>query len=123
MALLTPGGKTGRLAQCLGNTEQPSRAFSLNLTSGTTAAGPGSSGSVTNVVPRQVAMDEDANQQITAGSFSDRKRLTGSQKRKLRRQALRVNEAASGAAAAQSPEAGRVAPRRGNGSKDTPRKG
>ena len=31
----------------------------------TVAAGPGSSGSGTNVVPRQVAMEEDANQQAT----------------------------------------------------------
>ena len=76
----------------------------------TVAAGPGSSGSGTNVVPRQVAMEEHVNQQATAGASSDRKRLTGSQKRKLRWQALRLNEAASGAAAAQSPEAGMVAP-------------
>ena len=71
----------------------------------TVAAGPGSSGSGTNVVPRQVAMEEDSNQQTTAGSYSDRKRLTGSQKRKLRRQALRANEAAGGATALQSPVA------------------
>ena len=64
-------------------------------------------------------MKEDANQQATAGASSDRKRFTGSQMRKLRRQALRVNEAASGAAAAQSPVAGRVAPKRRKGSKDT----
>ena len=51
----------------------------------TVAAGPGSSGSGTNVVPQQIAMDEDTNQQVTAGTSSDRKRLTGSQKRKLRR--------------------------------------
>ena len=69
----------------------------------TVAAGPGSSGSDTNVVPRQVAMEEDANQQATAGTSSDRKRLTGSQKRRLRRPALRANEAASGATALQSP--------------------
>ena len=66
----------------------------------TVAAGPGSSGSGTNVVHRQVAMEENANQQATAGASFDRKRLTVSQKRKLRRQALRVNEAASSAAAA-----------------------
>ena len=66
----------------------------------TVAAGPGSSESGTNVVPQQVAMEEDVNQQATAGSSSDRKRLTGSQKRKLRWLALRTNEAASGAAAA-----------------------
>ena len=86
----------------------------------TVAAGPGSSGSGTNVVPRQVAMEEDGNQQATTGASSGRKRLTGSQKRKLRRQAFRANEAASGAAAAQSPEASRVAPKRRKGSKDTP---
>ena len=86
----------------------------------TVAAGPGSSGSGTNVGPQQVAMEEDAYQQATAGASSDRKRLTGSQKRKLRRQALRVNEAASGATVAQSPEAGRVVPKRRKGSKDTP---
>ena len=86
----------------------------------TVAAGPGFSGSGTNVVPRQVATEDDANQQATAGASSDRKRLTGSQKRKLRRQALRVNEATSGATAAQSLEAGRVAAKRRKGSKDLP---
>ena len=54
----------------------------------TVAADSGSSGSGTNVVLRQVAMVEDANQQTTAGAFSERKRLTVSQKRKLRRQVL-----------------------------------
>ena len=72
----------------------------------TVAAGPGSSGSGTNVVPWQVVTEKDANQQATAGAFSDRKRLTGSQKRKQRQRALRVNEVASAAAAAQSSEAG-----------------
>ena len=48
----------------------------------TVAAGPGSSGSGTNVVPRKIAMVEDTNQQATAGTSSDRKRFTGSQKRK-----------------------------------------
>ena len=48
-------------------------------------------------------MEEDANQQVTAGAFPDRKRITGSQERKLWRQALRANEAASGAKALQSP--------------------
>ena len=86
----------------------------------TVAAGPGSSGSGTNVVLRQVAMEEDANQQATAGASSDRKRLTGSQKRKLRRQALHVNEAASGATALQSPVARGVAPKRRKGSLKTP---
>ena len=37
------------------------------------AAGPGSSGSGTNVVPQQIAMEGDANQQVTAGTSSDRK--------------------------------------------------
>ena len=48
------------------------------------ATSPGSSGSGTNVVFRQVAMEKDANQQATARAFFDRKRLTGSQKRNLR---------------------------------------
>ena len=48
------------------------------------AACSGSSGSGTNVVHRQVAMEEDANQQATSGASSDSKKLTGSQKRKLR---------------------------------------
>ena len=57
----------------------------------TVVAGPGSSGSGTNLIPRQVAMEEDANQQVTAGASSDRKRLTGSQERKQRRQVLFAN--------------------------------
>ena len=89
----------------------------------TVAAGPGSSGSGTNVVPRQVAMEEDANQQATAGTSSDRKGLSGSQKRKLRRQALRANEEASGAAAAQSPEAAGWPPRDARALRTPPRKG
>ena len=64
----------------------------------TVAAGPGSSGSGTNVVPHQIAMEEDANQQVTFGTSSDRKRLTGSEKRKLLWQALLANEAACSAA-------------------------
>ena len=67
-------------------------------------------------------MEEDANQEATPGASFDRKRLTGSQIRKLRRQSLRVNEDASGAAAIQSLEAGRVAPKRLKASKNTPRK-
>ena len=47
----------------------------------TVAAGPGSSGSVTNVVPREIAMVEETNQQAPAGAFSDKKRLSGTQKR------------------------------------------
>ena len=43
----------------------------------TVAAGPGSPGWGTNVVPQQIAMEEDANQQVTARSSSDRKRLKG----------------------------------------------
>ena len=89
----------------------------------TVSAGPGSSGSGTNVVPQQIAMEEDANQQVTAGTSSDRKRLTGSQKRKLRRQALRANEAACSTAALQSPVASTVAPKRRKDSKDTPPQG
>ena len=76
----------------------------------TVVAGPGSSGSGTNVVPHQIATEEDANQQVTAGTSSDRKRLTGSQKRKLRRQALRANEAACSAASLQSPVASTTVP-------------
>ena len=45
---------------------------------------------------------------------------TGSQKRKLRRQGFRTNEAASGATALQSPVARGVAPKRRKGSKNTP---
>ena len=87
------------------------------------AAGPGSSGSGTNVVPQQLAMEEDGNQQVTAGTSSDRKRFTGSQKRKLRRQALRANEANCSAVALQSPVASTVAPKRRKDSKDTPPQG
>ena len=79
---------------------------------------PGSSGSGTNEIPRQVAIEEDANQQATAGASSDRKKLTGSQKRKQRRQALRANKATSGATAFQSPVASGVAAKRRKGSKD-----
>ena len=89
----------------------------------TVAAGPGSCESGTNVVPRQVAMEEDANLLITAGTSSNRKRLTWTQKRKLRRQALRANEAASGATALESPVASRLAPKRRKDSKDTPPEG
>ena len=74
----------------------------------------------TNVVPHQIAMEKDANQQVTVGASSDIKRLTGSQKRKLRRQALRANEAACSAAALQSAVASTVAPKRRKDSKDTP---
>ena len=50
---------------------------------------------------------------------SNRKRLTGSQKRKLRRQALRENEACSGTISLQSPVARGVTPKRRKCSKDT----
>ena len=50
----------------------------------TVVAGPGSSGMGTNVVPRQIAIKEDASQQAIARASSDRKRFTGFQKRKLR---------------------------------------
>ena len=86
----------------------------------TVAADSSSSALGTNLVPRQVVMDEDANQQATAGASSDRKRITGSQKRKLRRQALHANEAPSDATDLQFLEASRVATKRRKGSKDTP---
>ena len=86
----------------------------------TVVAGPGSSRSGTNVVPRVIAMVEDTNQQTTAGASFDRKRLIGSQKRKLRRQALDANEGASSATALQSPVSREVAPKRRKGSKDYP---
>ena len=90
----------------------------------TVAAGPVSSGSGTTVVPQQIAMEKGANQQVTAGTSFDRKRLTGSQKRKLRRQALRANEAACRAAALQSPAARTGAPLRDERTLRTlPRKG
>ena len=89
----------------------------------TVAAGPGFAGSGTIVVPRQVAIKEDANHQATAGASSERKRLIRSQKRKLRRQALRANEAASNAIAPKSPMVSRVGPNRRKGSKDTPTEG
>ena len=50
----------------------------------TVAAGPGISGSDTNVVSRQIAIKEYGNHQATAVASSDKKRLTGFQKRKLR---------------------------------------
>ena len=58
-----------------------------------------------------------------AGTSSDRKRLTGSQKRKLRRQSLRANEAACSAAALQSPVVSTMAPKRRKDSKDSPPQG
>ena len=73
----------------------------------------------TNVVPRQVAMEEDTDQQATAGVPSVRKGIIRSQKRKLWRQALRANEAASGATALQSPVARRVGPKRQKSSNGT----
>ena len=81
------------------------------------AAGLGSSGSGANVIPRQIAMVDDTNQQATAGASTDRKRLIAFQKRKLRRQALRANEAASSATALQSPVVRAVARKRRKGSK------
>ena len=70
------------------STNPPLQSAPVESQMQTVAAGPGSSGSGTNMVPRQVAMGEDANQQATAGASFDRKRLTGYQQRKLRRQAL-----------------------------------
>ena len=101
------------------NTNIPPRTAHDESHIPTMAGGSGSSGSGTNVIPRQVAMEEDANQQATAGASSDMKRLTESQKTKLRQQALRENEAASGATALQSPVARGVARKRLKGSKDT----
>ena len=65
-------------------------------------------------------MVEDRNEQATAAASSDRKRLTGSQKRKLRRQGFCANEAASSATALQSPVSRAMAPKRRKGPKDPP---
>ena len=51
-------------------------------------SGPGHPGSGANVIPRQIAMEEDANQHVTDGEFPTRKKLCGLLNRKMQLQAL-----------------------------------
>ena len=60
-------------------------------------SGPGHPESGANVIPRQIAMEADANQQVTDGEFPTRKKLCRLLNRKMQLKALCANEAAIGA--------------------------